>query len=186
MHTKALATALASLALASPALAGWGSASDSYATMRIEGGTDLGKNIRIYGFADMTPAEFGFGDTYAEFRLMRPLAGGLSGLVEYNGDLDEDTVRAGMQWNGSLANGNTTSLRGTYSDDGPQLGVYTRQQLTRRLAASFLAEINEGSVYSEVELEARLTDNLGAFAQARIFDDGARSATYFVGGRFGF
>lgn len=155
------------------------------ATVRVEGGTKVTPHASVYGFADFDSTPQNKTDlqaAYAEVRAAHDLgeiSDGLTDvhlLAEYNGGTGiEDTVRFGVGYTPQIASGNFTLLKllpfETQGSYGPQIGVFTSQQITKDLGASLFIDynINPKTIYSELELNYTIHENWAVFIQGRGF-----------------
>ncbi len=190
---KTLLSIIAALTLAGCASQNkpWMNISPSYAlrrevtTTRIEGGTQVTLHANVYGFADLDSAlddKTDIQSAYAEVRAAYDL-GELSDslqdvhlLAEYNGGTGiEDTLRFGIGYTPHFADGNFTLLKvlpfETQGSYGPQVGLFTSQQITKDLGVSLLIDYNidPKTIYGEAELNYRLGNDFSIFLQSRGF-----------------
>ncbi len=153
-------------------------------TVRLEGGTNLTKDLSVYSYSDIDATKekpTDFESFYNETRLnylLRPIDERLKefGLaVEYNGGTGtKDVLRFGLTHTTKVGDGNFTLLKfypiETSGDLGMQVGLYTSQKLTDRLKANLLVDFNLKlrTIYAEPEIDIDITDILKLFCQARI------------------
>ena len=193
-------------ALALPARAGnWANVQPAYnlnaehAIMRLEAGADLSDHTKFYGFLDLDGSKehpLDLQNFYGEARVMRKLGkSNWAAACEFDvgSDLD-DFVRIGATYTPKTGKGNFTQLRlwplETSGDRGPQLSVFSSQDLTDRVSVNGLLDYNvePNTAYIEAGIEAKVGRKASIFAQARGFGEigGAMQISPFVGWKWRF
>src|SRR3989344_2461014 len=169
-----------------------------HATVRVEGGADLGKHGKFYGFLDLdgsTEHPLDLEQFYGEARGMLNLGNSRwAAATELDiGSGMGDFLRVGATYTPDTGKKNFTQLRlwpwETSGTHGPQVSVFSEQQLSDRVSVSGLMDYNTdpNTAYLEAEVDVKLGkrtmvidpktkkqhavvgDNPTLFAQARGF-----------------
>ncbi len=154
-------------------------------TVRVEGGTQVTPTTSIYGFTDLDSSpqdKTDLNSSFAYLRAMQDLGAVHSSLkdvqlvAEYHGGTGiEDTLRFGVGYTPHIADGNFTLLKylpfETQGSYGPQVGLFTSQQITDELGASLLInyDLDPKTIYGEAEINYKFADNFSMFLQGRGF-----------------
>lgn len=173
-YRSAIIGAALAAALAVPARADdWANIRPAYhidaqhATVRLEGGADLGKRGKFYGFLDIDGSKenpLDFEQFYGEARGMLKLGKShWAAAAELDaGSGMGDFLRVGATYTPDTGKKNFTQLRlwpfETTSDRGPQISVFTDQQLSGRVSISGLLDYNSdpNTAYLEAEVDVKL------------------------------
>jgi hypothetical protein len=148
-------------------------------TVRVEGGSKLADRVSFYSFMDMDPVQDNSADMesfYGEARVAYALNDVWALAVEYDtGNNCDDLARAGVVITPKTWKGNFTMFKiypwETSRGKGPQVCLYSSQQLTDKISAIITAEYNTDSrtLYLEPELRYTPDKRYFIFLQGRHF-----------------
>lgn len=185
-RVTAMLGGIALLAATSASAGNWANIQPAYnadaqhATVRLEGGADLGKRGKFYGFLDLDGNKENPVDLeqfYGEARFMGKIGKSpWAAAAELDvGSGMEDFLRIGATYTPKTGEGNFTQLRlwpfETSGGRGPQVSAFSNQQLSDRVAISGLLDYNidPNTAYIEAELDINIAKKAALFAQARGF-----------------
>lgn len=155
------------------------SPNQSYATATLEGSTAFTNTLKFYGFTELDatkdkPLDLGE-SAFVKLRLTQSLGANTSIIGEFLGATGaQGRGRFGVAFTPSLGKDNFTLLAifpaDTNKEKGPQVFLFTSQQLTDKIYAQLLADYasKPGTVYIEPELDIQIIKHVAAMLQGRI------------------